>query len=564
MRLIPLFLIAEAAFAQSPTAWAKAHAIPLKTVEAGHGFDDMQPLKKVVGDAQIVQLGEATHGTREFFQLKHRMLEFLATELGFNIFSIEANMPEAYRLNEYVLNGTGDPSALIRGMYFWTWDTEEVLDMVRWMRAFNESGKGPVQFTGFDSQTPQVAAEIVRAFAAKNDPGYELKLRDAIKLASIAAAPPPEFGSATGMLPVSDFAGHTARFSGWLKTEDAKGEANLWFRVDDHGKVAAFQNLKTAAPKGTSDWQHFSLEIPVVATANNINFGMLLSGPGKAWFDDLALEIDGKPYSNPTFDFSFESPALKGFLGTAQAFYRIAIDKNVFHNGAQSLLMERTSPMPDPAGVDSREAAAVAWDKVVGYLETFRESYLNKGASPRDIDWAIQNARVVSQAMQMKSNPGVRDKSMATNIRWIADQNQGSKIVVWAHNGHVGKSVSMFPPMGQFLQELFPGKVVTFGFAFNQGGFQAIETGKGKRNFTVPPMVPGSLDATLAATGIPVFALDLRDAPAWYSEAHKSRSIGAVFSDAMAANLVVDLQSKATFDALLFVEKTTAAKPIQH
>ena len=291
------------------------------------------------------------------------------------------------------------------------------------MRAFNESGKGPVQFTGFDSHTPDVAAEIVRAFAAKNDPGYELKLRDAIKLA-VAAEASPEFGSTTAI--------------------------------------------------------------------------------------------------------------------------------------------ERTVPMPDPAGVDARQTAAVAWDMVVGYLETFRESYLNKGASPRDIDWAIQNARVVFQAMQMKSNPAVRDKSMATNIRWIADQNPGSKIVVWAHNGQVGKSASMFPPMGQFLQELFPGKVVTFGFAFNQGGFQAFERGKGKRNFTVPPMVPGSLDATLAATGIPVFALDLRDAPAWYSEARKSRSIGAVFSDAIAANLVVDLQAKATFDALFFVEKTTPAKPIQH
>ena len=48
-------------------------------------------------------LGEATHGSREFFQLKHRMLEFLATEMGFTIFSIEANMPEAYKLNDFVL-----------------------------------------------------------------------------------------------------------------------------------------------------------------------------------------------------------------------------------------------------------------------------------------------------------------------------------------------------------------------------------------------------------------------------------------------------------------------------
>src|SRR4051794_25977935 len=80
------------AWAQSPTVndWIQANAIPLTTPEAGHGFADMQPLKKVIGDARIVSLGEATHGTREFFQLKHRMLEFLASEMGFTIFSIEA------------------------------------------------------------------------------------------------------------------------------------------------------------------------------------------------------------------------------------------------------------------------------------------------------------------------------------------------------------------------------------------------------------------------------------------------------------------------------------------
>jgi erythromycin esterase len=102
-------IVSPHASAQQPVNWIRKNAIPLRTVEAGNGFNDMQPLKKVVGDARIVALGEATHGTREFFQLKHRMIEFLASQMGFTIFSIEANMPEAYRLNDFVLNGNGDP-----------------------------------------------------------------------------------------------------------------------------------------------------------------------------------------------------------------------------------------------------------------------------------------------------------------------------------------------------------------------------------------------------------------------------------------------------------------------
>jgi hypothetical protein len=62
----------------------------LTTVEAGHGFDDMMPIARIVGDARVVALGETTHGTREFFQLKHRMIEFLTTQIGFTIFTIEA------------------------------------------------------------------------------------------------------------------------------------------------------------------------------------------------------------------------------------------------------------------------------------------------------------------------------------------------------------------------------------------------------------------------------------------------------------------------------------------
>jgi erythromycin esterase-like protein len=197
---------------ESPVEWVRGRAIRLTTAEAGHGFADLQALRKVVGNARIVSLGEATHGSREFFQLKHRMLEFLATQMGFSIFSIEANMPEAYRLNDYVLNGTGDPAQLLRGMYFWTWDTEEVLAMIQWMRAFNQSGKGRVQFTGFDMQTPTVAAENVRTFLAKHEPAYLSVVAEATTAVTrVPAGGGPAFGVATGSFPIARAAGKKVR-----------------------------------------------------------------------------------------------------------------------------------------------------------------------------------------------------------------------------------------------------------------------------------------------------------------------------------------------------------------
>jgi erythromycin esterase-like protein len=237
---------------QPVVEWMRAHAVPLATPEPGHGSADMQPLKKVIGNARIVALGEATHGTREFFQLKHRMLEFLATEMGFRIFSIEANMPEAYRLNDYVLAGKGDPKQLLKGMYFWTWDTQEVLDMILWMPEFNKSGKGRVEFTGFDMQTPNVALDIVRDFVAKTDPDYGAALRQAsdTALAPFRSTPAGQnFGYATGSFDVKVAAGKRVRFGGYIKTEGVTGGyAGLWWRVDGACGVLAFANLQDRAP----------------------------------------------------------------------------------------------------------------------------------------------------------------------------------------------------------------------------------------------------------------------------------------------------------------------------
>src|SRR5262249_29760965 len=155
------------------------------------------------------------------------------------------------------------------------------------------------------------------------------------------ALPPQNFGTATGAFPVSVAAGKKLRFSGYIKTEDADGAAGLWWRVDGPGGVLAFNNMNTLGIKGTTDWKEYSFELPVAAEARNINFGMLLSGSGAAWFDDLKVELDGKPYEDASlFDFSFESPALRGF-SSGVGIYSILLDREVFHGGRQSLRIRR-------------------------------------------------------------------------------------------------------------------------------------------------------------------------------------------------------------------------------
>lgn len=166
--LMPIALVTPSfpALAQpaeiEPGKAIRDHIVPLRTADPAAPLDDLAPLRGIIGDARIVGLGEPTHGTREAFQTKHRLIRFLVDEMNFSIFSIEANMPEAFALNDYVIEGRGDPGELIRGMYFWTWQTEEVLALVEWMRSWNEAnppstGRPRLRFTGFDMQTPHVA-----------------------------------------------------------------------------------------------------------------------------------------------------------------------------------------------------------------------------------------------------------------------------------------------------------------------------------------------------------------------------------------------------------------------
>jgi len=80
------------------------------------------------------------------------------------------------------------------------------------------------------------------------------------------------------------------------------------------------------------------------------------------------------------------------------------------------------------------------------------------------------------------------------------------------------------------------------------------------KNFAVPPAPSGSLDATLSAARVPLFALDLRAAPEWFREAHGSRRIGAIYPEGESYALIGDVVASKAYDAVLFLEATTVAR----
>ena len=158
--------------------WLKNNLNTFNTAEPVDEDYDLSFLKEMVCDAKIVSLGEGTHGTSEFFKMKHRITKYLVENMGFSVFAIEASMPEAVVVNNYVLDGVGDAKDALSGLHFWTWNTQEVLDMLTWMREYNASEKGRIEFWGFDMQFPKVAIKNTLKFLKKHDSTYFIEAKD--------------------------------------------------------------------------------------------------------------------------------------------------------------------------------------------------------------------------------------------------------------------------------------------------------------------------------------------------------------------------------------------------
>lgn len=133
-------------------SWLDQHAIPYKTENPQGSLADLQFLRKVVGDAPIVGLGEATHGTYESSLMKHRMFEFLVEKMGFTVFTMEIDWETGKAVNDYIHGGQANVPLLMEELS--PWNTQEVLDMLNWMRTYNAdaSHKHKIEFVGFDCQ----------------------------------------------------------------------------------------------------------------------------------------------------------------------------------------------------------------------------------------------------------------------------------------------------------------------------------------------------------------------------------------------------------------------------
>jgi erythromycin esterase-like protein len=126
----------------------------LRSTEPEGSLRDLNALGRMVEGAEVVGLGEATHGSQDFFRMKHRVFRYLVERKGFRTFSLELPWSSGLRLNDYVLKGEGDLEDIAREEFqgsYRIWNNQDYLDLVEWMRDYNrQHPKDKVQFMGND------------------------------------------------------------------------------------------------------------------------------------------------------------------------------------------------------------------------------------------------------------------------------------------------------------------------------------------------------------------------------------------------------------------------------
>lgn len=133
--------------------WIRSHLLPIASLEPGSGDHDLEPLLRQLAAARIVGLGESAHGVHEFFVVKQRLVELLVRDLGFTVFALEASYAACQTINDYVLDGVGDPSTVLSNQRYLAWDTHEFVALIDWMRAHNQgvTRDRAVSFHGLDA-----------------------------------------------------------------------------------------------------------------------------------------------------------------------------------------------------------------------------------------------------------------------------------------------------------------------------------------------------------------------------------------------------------------------------
>ena len=176
-----------------------------------HEPGDVVPLVERIGDARYVLLGEASHGTHEYYRWRAEITKRLVEEQGFDFVAVEGDWPDCFAVNTWVrgLDADGrdaeDVLAAFERWPTWMWANEEVAELAMWMRDHNSgrSHAGQVGFYGFDVYSLWESMRAILDYLAEHEPDAVETAKQAFGCFEPYREDPQSYAWATRIVPTS-------------------------------------------------------------------------------------------------------------------------------------------------------------------------------------------------------------------------------------------------------------------------------------------------------------------------------------------------------------------------
>ena len=254
---------------------------------------DLDPLLELIGEARFVLIGEASHGTHEFYSIRAKITKRLIAEKSFNAVAVEADWPDAYRINRYVRGTSDDAEAIdalgdFKRFPTWMWRNADVLDFVGWLREHNDSDSSKVGFYGVDLYSLYSSMAAVIEYLDKVDPEAARRARYRYACFEHAGEDPQSYGYAAsfGLTPtcekevVSQLVEMRRNYAGSDEAFYAEQNARLvlnaerYYRSMFAGRVSSW-NLRDQHMAETIDAlaQHLGHDARIVVWEHNSHLG---------------------------------------------------------------------------------------------------------------------------------------------------------------------------------------------------------------------------------------------------------------------------------------------------
>lgn len=170
--------------------WAKTQAVTLQETDKAVGYNDLQPIKKMIGNSRVVGLGESSHGLHEPQAFRNRLFKYLVEQCGFTTIVLEAGLAESEEATKYVATSDGMPQSAAKKMTIGNASPENI-ELMQWMHKYNADPlhKNKLKFYGMDVEligdtgdttSRHAAIDITLNYLKKVDPESAIKISSAL------------------------------------------------------------------------------------------------------------------------------------------------------------------------------------------------------------------------------------------------------------------------------------------------------------------------------------------------------------------------------------------------